>query len=244
MEIEKLIDGFEKLCYRIMIEMILLPKTIWLLCKRSKNCFDLVVASYNKDTDDYEFPHLTSPIKMVIFYAAFSLWIFGFLKNEPEMKEGYLAELLKMDITHQIVLVFLISSFVPLITSLIIAKVQKSSIPGSVFKLALNSVFYSRLYYYISVVLLYLLMLSEFRREYLKKELAISEEQLVMAQEWVTYIFITLFLWAIYKSLRSYYHILRSMMPVRRTMLTVFIIIGGGEAIFSLLQLLVLVAGE
>jgi hypothetical protein len=244
MEIEKLIDGFEKLCYRIMIEMILLPKTIWLLCKRSKNCFDLVVASYNKDTDDYEFPHLTSPIKMVIFYAAFNLWFLDFFKNEPEAKQGYLGMLLGMDITHQIVLIFLFSSFVPLITSLIIVKVQKSSIPGSVFKLALNAVFYSRIYYYIAIILFYLLLLSEYKREYLKKELVISEDELVVVQEWIANIFLALFFWAIYKNLRSYYHILRSMIPSKRILLTVFIILGLGEALFSLLQVLALILGE
>jgi|GEM_PF-6068335 len=244
MEIEKLIDGFENLCYRIMIEMILLPKTLWLLCKRSKNCYDLVVAATKKDTGEQEFQHQTSPIKIVIFYTAFSLLIINLFKDEPEIKSGYFYELMKMDITHQLVILFLFSSFIPLVTSLIIGKVNKSSIPGPEFKLSLNAVFYTRVYYYIANAMFYLLTLSVFKYDAIKKELNISEALLDQVMEWFEYAYQLVLVWMIYKNLRSYYYILRSMIPSRRTVLWVFTILGVGEGLITLLLMLSIFYGE
>jgi hypothetical protein len=74
MDFERIIGGIEKLLYRIIIEMIMLPITIKRLFRNTKNCYTIVEREENIPQEEARYLNITSPVKLAIIIAIISLY--------------------------------------------------------------------------------------------------------------------------------------------------------------------------
>lgn len=74
MDFERIIGGIEKLLYRIIIEIILLPITIKRLFRNTKNCYTIVEQEENIPQEEARYLNITSPVKLAIIIAIVSLY--------------------------------------------------------------------------------------------------------------------------------------------------------------------------
>ena len=74
MDFERIIGGIEKLLYRIIIEIILLPITIKRLVSNTKNCYGIVEQEEAIPVEDNRYLHVTSPVKLAIIIAIITLF--------------------------------------------------------------------------------------------------------------------------------------------------------------------------
>lgn len=74
MDFERIIGGIEKLLYRIIIEIILLPITIKRLFRNTKNCYSIVEQEENIPQEEARYLNITSPVKLAIIIAIVTLY--------------------------------------------------------------------------------------------------------------------------------------------------------------------------
>lgn len=74
MDFERIIGGIEKLLYRIIIEIILLPITIKRLFSNTKNCYTIVEQEENIPQEEARYLNITSPVKLAIILTIVTLF--------------------------------------------------------------------------------------------------------------------------------------------------------------------------
>lgn len=74
MDFERIIGGIEKLLYRIIIEIILLPITIKRLFSNTKNCYTIVEREENIPQEEGRYLTITSPVKLAMILTIVTLF--------------------------------------------------------------------------------------------------------------------------------------------------------------------------
>jgi hypothetical protein len=74
MDFERIIGGIEKLLYRIIIEIILLPITLKRLFSNTKNCYSIVEQEENIPQEEGRYLNITSPVKLAMIITIVTLF--------------------------------------------------------------------------------------------------------------------------------------------------------------------------
>ncbi len=74
MDFERIIGGIEKLLYRIIIEIILLPITIKRLFSNTKNCYTIVEREEDIPQEEGRYLTITSPVKLAMILTIVTLF--------------------------------------------------------------------------------------------------------------------------------------------------------------------------
>lgn len=205
MDIDKLLEAIERLCLNIIIDIILLPKTLWKLFVSFKNPFDLVM----KEMEDPKSPfvQIMSPIRLSL-YTSVVISVLVFKKTDHEHILSHVLALLNL--VEKSVIMFLFNNIATVLTSIYIISANKQQIPGTEFKSVLFSFIYTSIYISVPFNLLYVGL------SLLGGKLSINFIQMHLQAGDLNHIFIFLMvclifaLIGLYKWLRSIYYIIQN----------------------------------
>ncbi|WKS95765.1 hypothetical protein [Riemerella columbina] len=118
--LEKIVDSFEKLCIRIIIDVILIPITIYKIFTKSSFCYDYTHQEMDKEEDE-QFTHYLSPIKLSVYTSVFV----SFILMDLNKNQGIFGKLSQLTITEKILVIFLLNNFTSVVFSLLVNKMLK-----------------------------------------------------------------------------------------------------------------------
>ena len=151
MEFDKLLDSFEKLCLKILTDLLLLPGTIFALFRNSRLCYDLAKKEVNEDAELQD-DDILSPVRFSIYTSvATSLIIYD--NNQSDFP---ITELLgSLNFTEKAITIFFFNNMTAIFMSLIITLLNKERISGLGFKKYLFAFLYTSIYFLLPFILLF-----------------------------------------------------------------------------------------
>lgn len=151
MEFDKLLDSFEKLCLRILTDLLLLPGTIFVLFRNSKLCYDLAKKEVNEDAELQD-DDILSPVRFSI-YTSVATSLIMYENNQINFP---IAKLIgSLNFTEKAITIFFFNNMTAIVMSLIITLFNKERISGLGFKKYLFAFLYTSIYLLLPVILVF-----------------------------------------------------------------------------------------
>ncbi|MDN3693675.1 hypothetical protein QWZ06_15935 [Chryseobacterium tructae] len=138
---EKLIDSFEKLCLQIIIEILLVPVTIFKLFQNSRRCYDLSVHEMEKEETE-RFHDYLSPIKLSVYTSV----IISVLLMDYSGQQNILSKIKGLSMVEKALFIFLINNFTAVVFSVILLWYKKEKVNTVTFRTLLFSFIYTTVY--------------------------------------------------------------------------------------------------
>ncbi|WP_160139697.1 hypothetical protein [Chryseobacterium sp. c4a] len=138
---EKLIDSFEKLCLQIIIEILLVPVTIFKLFQDSRRCYDLPVHEMEKEKTE-RFHDYLSPIKLSVYTSV----IISVLLMDYSGQQNILSKIKGLSMVEKALFIFLMNNFTAVLFSVILLWYKKEKVNTATFRTFLFSFIYTTVY--------------------------------------------------------------------------------------------------
>lgn len=138
---EKLIDSFEKLCLQIIIEILLVPVTIFKLFQDPKRCYDLSVHEMEKEEAD-RFHDYLSPIKLSVYTSV----IVSVLLMDYSGEQSFISKIKGLSMVEKALFIFLMNNFTAVVFSILLLGYKKEKVNTITFRTLLFSFIYTTVY--------------------------------------------------------------------------------------------------
>lgn len=138
---EKLIDSFEKLCLQIIIEILLVPITIFKLFQDTRRCYDLSVHEMEKEETE-RFRDYLSPIKLSVYTSV----IVSVLLMDYSGEHSFISKIKGLSMVEKALFIFLMNNFTAVIFSVILLWYKKEKVNTVAFRTLLFSFIYTTVY--------------------------------------------------------------------------------------------------
>lgn len=138
---EKLIDSFEKLCLQIIIEILLVPVTIFKLFQDPRRCYDLSVHEMEKEETE-RFHDYLSPIKLSVYTSV----IVSVLLMDYGGEHNFLSKIEGLSMVEKALFIFLTNNFTAVLFSVILLWYKKEKVNTAAFRTLLFSFIYTTVY--------------------------------------------------------------------------------------------------
>lgn len=138
---EKLIDSFEKLCLQIIIEILLVPVTIFKLFQDPKRCYDLSVHEMEKEETE-RFHDYLSPIKLSVYTSV----IVSVLLMDYSSEQSFISKIKGLSMVEKALFIFLMNNFTAVVFSVILLWYKKEKVNTTTFRTLLFSFIYTTVY--------------------------------------------------------------------------------------------------
>ncbi|OCA72579.1 hypothetical protein BBI01_10730 [Chryseobacterium artocarpi] len=138
---EKLIDSFEKLCLQIIIEILLVPVTIFKLFQDPKRCYDLSVHEMEKEETD-RFHDYLSPIKLSVYTSV----IVSVLLMDYSGEQSFISKIKGLSMVEKALFIFLMNNFTAVVFSILLLGYKKEKVNTITFRTLLFSFIYTTVY--------------------------------------------------------------------------------------------------
>ncbi|AZA93569.1 Uncharacterised protein [Chryseobacterium nakagawai] len=138
---EKLIDSFEKLCLQIIIEILLVPVTIFKLFQDPRRCYDLSVHEMEKEETE-RFHDYLSPIKLSVYTSV----IVSVLLMDYGGEQNFLSQIKGLSMVEKALFIFLMNNFTAVMFSVILLWYKKEKVNTVAFRTLLFSFIYTTVY--------------------------------------------------------------------------------------------------
>ncbi len=112
---EKLIDSFEKLCLQIIIEILLVPVTIFKLFQQPSRCYDFSVHAMEKDETE-RFQDYLSPIKLSVYTSV----MISVLLMDYGGEQNFISKIKGLSMVEKALFIFLMNNFTAVLFSVIL----------------------------------------------------------------------------------------------------------------------------
>ncbi|KUY30527.1 MAG: hypothetical protein LBE39_08115 [Flavobacteriaceae bacterium] len=138
---EKLIDSFEKLCLQIIIEILLVPVTIFKLFQKPARCYDLSVHEMEKEETE-RFKDYLSPIKLSVYTSV----IVSILLMDYGGEQNFVSRIKGVSMVEKALFIFLINNFTAVLFSVILLWYKREKVNTTTFRTLLFSFIYTTVY--------------------------------------------------------------------------------------------------
>ncbi|MGL6128683.1 hypothetical protein [Chryseobacterium artocarpi] len=138
---EKLLDSFEKLCLQIIIEILLVPVTIFKLFQDPKRCYDLSVHEMEKEETD-RFHDYLSPIKLSVYTSV----IVSVLLMDYSGEQSFISKIKGLSMVEKALFIFLMNNFTAVVFSILLLGYKKEKVNTITFRTLLFSFIYTTVY--------------------------------------------------------------------------------------------------
>ncbi|OPC00178.1 hypothetical protein BAS09_15890 [Elizabethkingia ursingii] len=138
---EKLIDSFEKLCLQIIIEILLVPVTIFKLFQKPARCYDLSVHEMEKEETE-RFKDYLSPIKLSVYTSV----IVSILLMDYGGEQNFVSRIKGVSMVEKALFIFLINNFTAVLFSVILLWYKREKVNTTTFRMLLFSFIYTTVY--------------------------------------------------------------------------------------------------
>ncbi|MCL1671575.1 hypothetical protein [Elizabethkingia ursingii] len=138
---EKLIDSFEKLCLQIIIEILLVPVTIFKLFQKPTRCYDLSVHEMEKEETE-RFKDYLSPIKLSVYTSV----IVSILLMDYGGEQNFVSRIKGVSMVEKALFIFLINNFTAVLFSVILLWYKREKVNTTTFRTLLFSFIYTSVY--------------------------------------------------------------------------------------------------
>jgi hypothetical protein len=138
---EKLIDSFEKLCLQIIIEILLVPVTIFKLFQKPARCYDLSVHEMEKEETE-RFKDYLSPIKLSVYTSV----IVSILLMDYGGEQNFVSRIKGVSMVEKALFIFLINNFTAVLFSVILLWYKREKVNTTTFRTLLFSFIYTSVY--------------------------------------------------------------------------------------------------
>lgn len=138
---EKLIDSFEKLCLQIIIEILLVPITIFKLFKDPRRCYDFSIHEMEKEETE-RFQDYLSPIKLSVYTSV----IVSVLLMDYSGNHNFISKIKGLSMVEKALFIFLINNITAVLFSVIILVYKKDKVNSTPFRTLLFSFIYTTVY--------------------------------------------------------------------------------------------------
>jgi hypothetical protein len=138
---EKLIDSFEKLCLQIIIEILLVPVTIFKLFQDPRRCYDLSVHEMDKEETE-RFHDYLSPIKLSVYTSV----IVSVLLMDYGGQHNFLSKIKGLSMVEKALFIFLTNNFTAVVFSVVLLWYKKEKVNTATFRTLLFSFIYTTVY--------------------------------------------------------------------------------------------------
>lgn len=138
---EKLIDSFEKLCLQIIIEILLVPVTIYKLFKEPHRCYDFAVQEMEKEEAERFLDYL-SPIKLSVYTSV----IVSVLLMDYSGEHNFISRIKGLSMVEKALFIFMMNNFTAVAFSVILLGYKKEKVNTITFRILLFSFIYTTVY--------------------------------------------------------------------------------------------------
>ncbi|WP_411898235.1 hypothetical protein [Elizabethkingia occulta] len=138
---EKLIDSFEKLCLQIIIEILLVPVTIFKLFQKPARCYDLSVHEMEKEETE-RFKDYLSPIKLSVYTSV----IVSILLMDYGGEQNFVSRIKGVSMVEKALFIFLINNFTAVLFSVVLLWYKREKVNTITFRTLLFSFIYTTVY--------------------------------------------------------------------------------------------------
>ncbi|CAM3453084.1 hypothetical protein ELOC111193_05685 [Elizabethkingia occulta] len=138
---EKLIDSFEKLCLQIIIEILLVPVTIFKLFQKPARCYDLSVHEMEKEETE-RFKDYLSPIKLSVYTSV----IVSILLMDYGGEQNFVSRIKGVSMVEKALFIFLINNFTAVLFSVVLLWYKREKVNTTTFRTLLFSFIYTTVY--------------------------------------------------------------------------------------------------
>ncbi|MDR6457514.1 succinate dehydrogenase/fumarate reductase cytochrome b subunit [Chryseobacterium vietnamense] len=138
---EKLIDSFEKLCLQIIIEILLVPVTIFKLFQDPRRCYDLSVHEMEKEETE-RFHDYLSPIKLSVYTSV----IVSVILMDYGGEHNIISKIKGLSMVEKALFIFLMNNITSVIFSVAILWYKKEKVNTVTFRTLLFSFIYTTVY--------------------------------------------------------------------------------------------------
>ncbi|MEJ5048449.1 hypothetical protein WH221_01355 [Chryseobacterium culicis] len=138
---EKLIDSFEKLCLQIIIEILLVPVTIFKLFQDPRRCYDLSVHEMEKEETE-RFQDYLSPIKLSVYTSV----IISVLLMDYGGEHNIISKIKGLSMVEKALFIFLMNNITAVIFSVALLWYKKEKVNTVTFRTLLFSFIYTTVY--------------------------------------------------------------------------------------------------
>ncbi|UKB85746.1 hypothetical protein LF887_09020 [Chryseobacterium sp. MEBOG06] len=138
---EKLIDSFEKLCLQIIIEILLVPVTIFKLFQAPHRCYEFSVHEMEKEETE-RFQDYLSPIKLSVYTSV----IVSVLLMDYSNEQNFISRIKGLSMVEKALFIFLFNNITAVLFSVILLVYKKEKVNTSAFRTLLFSFIYTTVY--------------------------------------------------------------------------------------------------
>ncbi|AZA50663.1 hypothetical protein EG346_21890 [Chryseobacterium carnipullorum] len=220
MEFDKLLDSFEKLCLRILTDLLLLPGTVFTLFRNPKLCYDLAEKEVHEDSELQD-DDILSPVRFSIYTSvATSLIIY-----ENNQIDFPIAKLLgSLNFTEKAIIIFFFNNMTAIMMSLIITLLNKERISGLGFRKYLFAFLYTSIYMLFPIILLFFGMAAAGGSLNLKTTVFDGSNSSTIKILSIFIVSFILFIMGFYKLIRANYHIIKESLFSRKYLIAINIL--------------------
>ncbi|MFZ4928073.1 hypothetical protein [Chryseobacterium sp. Mn2064] len=143
---EKLIDSFEKLCLQIIIEILLVPVTIFKLFQEPRRCYDFSVQEMEKEETE-RFHDYLSPIKLSVYTSV----IISIILMDYSGEHSMISDIKGVTMVEKALFIFLLNNFTAVLFTVILLAYKKEKVNSATFRTLLFSFIYTTVYTYTPV---------------------------------------------------------------------------------------------
>lgn len=138
---EKLIDSFEKLCLQIIIEILLVPVTIFKLFQDPRRCYDLSVHEMEKEESE-RFQDYLSPIKLSVYTSV----IVSVLLMDYGGEQNIISKIKGLSMVEKALFIFLMNNITAVVFTVALLLYKKERVNSTAFRTLLFSFIYTTVY--------------------------------------------------------------------------------------------------
>lgn len=224
--LEKIIDSFEKLCIQIIIEMILVPITIYKLFYKSSRCYEYAVLEMTKD-DTERFKDILSPIKLSLYTSV----IVSVLLIDYGGQTSFISKISGLNMVEKALILFMISNLTAILFSLFLLRYKSGKVNSLEFRTLLFSFIYASAYTNVPQFILVLSMIAVGQTANIEKFIEgvfISSDSVNGKLIVITLAFIVCFVLLIIgliKLFKAYTYILKAYLPYRSYLIYLFSVV-------------------
>lgn len=138
---EKLIDSFEKLCLQIIIEILLVPVTIFKLFQDPRRCYDLSAHEMEKEETE-RFHDYLSPIKLSVYTSV----IVSVILMDYGGEHNIISKIKGLSMVEKALFIFLMNNITAVVFTVAILWYKKEKVNTVTFRTLLFSFIYTTVY--------------------------------------------------------------------------------------------------
>lgn len=188
---EKLIDSFEKLCLQIIIEILLVPVTIFRLFQKPSRCYEFSVEEMEKEETE-RFRDYLSPIKLSVYTSV----IISVLLMDYSGEQNFISRVKGLSMVEKALFIFLFNNFTAVLFSVILLWYKKEKVNTITFRTLLFSFIYTTVY--TSTPFFLLILSAMFLGQTVNVQLYLDHLQKLETYSAKDYIFFHCFLYVCY----------------------------------------------